>query len=350
MTGMAAVPDRLRILIVSDAWMPQINGVVRTYQQTTRLLRERGHEVDVIGPDRFRTIPCPTYPEIRLAVTARWSLPRMIGEYRPDAVHIATEGPLGIAARRFCLAKGLPFTTSFHTRFPDYLKARTGIPVSLTYRWIRRFHGPSRSVMVPTPSMRDDLAGRGFRNLHLWSRGVDTELFRPADNPSDRDFLNLPRPIYACIGRVAVEKNIGQFLSLDLDGTKLVVGDGPMLQSLKEKHPEAVFVGAKQGAELVRHYQAADVFVFPSRTDTFGLVLLEALACGVPVAALPVTGPLDVIGGSTAGILDDDLAAAARRALSLSRADARRHALTYAWDRSVSQFLDGLQPMAAAAL
>ncbi len=334
----------MRILIVSDAWTPQINGVVRTYQRTTRELAKMGHVVEVIGPDRFNTVPCPTYPEIRLAIDAWYRLSGMIRNFDPDAIHIATEGPLGSAARGYCLKNGFPFTTSFHTRFPEYVEARCGFPARYTYAWMRRFHGPSQAVMVPTESMRQVLVDHGFANTRIWSRGVDTETFKPEGDPRSRDFLGLPRPIYSYVGRVAVEKNIGQFLGLDLKGTKLVVGDGPMLAELRAKHPDVIFVGSKEGEELVRHYQASDVFVFPSRTDTFGLVLLEALACGVPVAALPVTGPIDVVANGKAGFLDADLARAAENALGLSREDCRSYALTFSWDRAVGQFLQGLFP------
>lgn len=334
----------MRILIVSDAWTPQINGVVRTYQRTTRELTDLGHVTEVIGPDRFTTIPCPTYPEIRLAIDAWYRLGGMIRSFDPDAIHIATEGPLGSAARRHCLKHGIPFTTSFHTRFPEYVEARCGFPARYTYAWMRRFHAPSQAVMVPTESMRQALIEHGFSNTRIWSRGVDTEVFKPEGDQANRDFLGLPRPIYTYVGRVAVEKNIGQFLNLDLKGTKLVVGDGPMLAQLRAKHPDVVFVGAKEGKDLVRHYQASDVFVFPSRTDTFGLVLIEALACGVPVAALPVTGPIDVVKDGTVGFLDTDLAQAANRALALSREACRDYALTFSWSRSVDEFLEGLFP------
>lgn len=335
----------MRILIVSDAWTPQINGVVRTYQRTTRELTDMGHVVDVIGPDRFKTIPCPTYPEIRLAIDARFRLAGMVRNFDPDAIHIATEGPLGSAARRYCLKNGVPFTTSFHTRFPEYVEARCGFPARYTYAWMRRFHAPSQAVMVPTESMRQVLIEHGFTNTRIWSRGVDTEMFKPEGDQRNRDFLGLPRPIYTYVGRVAVEKNIGEFLDLELDGTKLVVGDGPMLAELRATHPDVVFVGAKEGEELVRHYQASDVFVFPSRTDTFGLVLIEALACGVPVAALPVTGPIDVVANGKVGFLDVDLAQAAQNALDLSREACRRYALTFSWERAVGQFLEGLFPL-----
>lgn len=332
----------MNILIVSDAWLPQINGVVRTLQRTTNELIARGHRVDVIGPDRFRTMPCPTYPEIRLAIDAFWKLPEMIAGVDPDAIHIATEGPLGQIARRYCVKRSLPFTTSYHTRFPEYVHARCRLPVGVSYRFLRRFHGAAEKVMVATPSMQAGLEERGFTGIARWSRGVDTSLFKPSENEEDRDFLGLERPIHLYVGRVAVEKNIQRFLELDLPGTKLVVGDGPQLGALKAAFPGVVFVGAKTGEELVRHYQAGDVFVFPSRTDTFGLVLLEAMACGVPVAAFPVPGPIDVVEDGRVGALSEDLASAAHRAASMSRQACREFAETYSWDRAVDQFFDNL--------
>ena len=303
----------MRILIVTDAWTPQINGVVRTLARTREELEGLGHEVRVISPDLFANLPCPTYPEIRLAVLPGRRMPRMIDEFQPCAIHISTEGPLGQAARRYCIKRRLPFTTAYHTRFPEYIRARTKIPVGATYRLMRRFHRPAAGVMVATRSMERELAGRGFRNLRRWSRGVDTELFRPRD----KDLLDLPRPIHLYVGRVAVEKNIEDFLRLELAGSKLVVGDGPRLPDLRRKYPETRFVGAKVGEELAAHYAGADVFVFPSRTDTFGLVLLEALASGLPVAAYPVPGPLDIVDGTGVGVLDVDLAAAARQAIAI---------------------------------
>lgn len=334
----------MKILIVSDAWLPQINGVVRTLQRTAMELRQRGHEVDVIGPDRFRTIPCPTYPEIRLAINALWKLPAMIRAAGPDAVHIATEGPLGQICRRFCVKHSIPFTTSYHTQFPEYVHARCRLPVGFSYRFLRRFHGAAEKVMVATPSMQKSLEARGFTHIARWSRGVDTEIFKPAATEADREFLGLARPLHLYVGRVAVEKNIRQFLQLDLPGSKLVVGDGPQLVALKSEFPAATFVGAKTGDDLVRHYQAADVFVFPSRTDTFGLVLLEAMACGVPVAAFPVPGPIDVVDDGEVGALDENLAVAIQKAASMSRQACREYALSYSWDRAVDQFLDNLSP------
>lgn len=330
-----------RLTIVSDAWFPQINGVVRTLDRTARELRKLGLDVDVVGPDRFRTIPCPTYPEIRLAIDAPWSLPAILDARADTAVHIATEGPLGMAARRYCRKRGKPFTTSFHTRFPEYVHARCGLPVQWTYNWLRRFHGAASAVMVTTESMRRDLRGKGFANLTLWSRGVDTDLFKPGDAAP----LNLPRPVFMNVGRVAVEKNLRAFLDLSLPGSKVIVGDGPQLEALRAEYPEVTFTGAKVGEELARHFAAADVFVFPSRTDTFGLVLLEALACGVPVAALPVTGPVDVIGQSPAGVLDEDLRRAAMAALKLNPTKCREHALRFSWEACARQFLDNLSPV-----
>lgn len=328
----------MKILIVSDAWYPQINGVVRTLDALRTHLQKAGHEVSLITPDLFKTIPCPTYPEIRLALFPRRRVRKIIDMVAPDAVHIATEGPLGLAARKYCLHRGLPFTTAFHTRFPEYIEARTYIPASLIYHWVRWFHAPAKSVMVATQTVEDDLVRRGFQNIRRWSRGVDTELFRPRD----KTFLKGERPISLYMGRVAVEKNINAFLSLSLPGTKYVVGDGPQLASLRDKFKNVQFTGVKTGDELAAHVAAADVFVFPSRTDTFGLVLLEALACGVPVAAYPVAGPLDVIDDSGAGVLSDDLGNAVAQALKITPDACRAHALKFSWARSAQQFLDNL--------
>jgi len=331
----------VKILIVTDAWFPQVNGVVRTLDMTRQELEAMGHAVHVIAPDRFRTVPLPTYREIRIALKPGRKLRRMIEEVAPDAIHIATEGPLGFAARRYCLDKGVPFTTAYHTRFPEYVRDRMPIPLRFSYAVVRRFHAPAHSVMVATPSIEADLKARGFKNIRRWSRGVDTELFRPRD----KGWLDLPRPVFAYVGRVAVEKNIEAFLKLDLPGTKLVVGDGPQRASLQAAFPDAVFVGARHGEDLARHYAAADVFVFPSRTDTFGLVLLEALACGVPVAAYPVPGPLDVLDGADVGVLDEDLRTACLKALEIPAAACRDYALRFSWRSSAQQFLDNLRPL-----
>ena len=295
----------------------------------------------MIHPGQFRTIPCPSYPEIRLALFPGSGMARRLAGAAPDAVHIATEGPLGKAARDHCVNRGIGFTTAYHTRFPEYVHARLRVPLDWTYAFMRRFHAPSAAVMVATASIEAALERRGFRNLRRWTRGVDTGMF----HPREKGFLDWPRPILLYVGRVAVEKNIEAFLTLDLPGSKVVVGDGPQRASLQRRFPAVQFVGAKHGEELARYYAAADVFVFPSRTDTFGLVLLEALASGVPVAAYPVPGPLDIVEGADVGALDDDLARAVTRALDIPAERCRAHALTYSWDISVRQFLSNLQPL-----
>jgi glycosyltransferase involved in cell wall biosynthesis len=336
----------MRILLVSDAWSPQVNGVVRTLQRVKQECEALGHEVEVISPEQFRTLPCPTYPEIRLALRPGRTIARRIEQFRPSCIHIATEGPLGFAARRHCVRHGLPFTTSYHTRFPEYVHARFPVPLALGYAFMRWFHRPSSGVMVATRTIQDDLEGRGFVNVKPWSRGVDTGLFRPDHDPA----LDLPRPVYLYVGRVAVEKNLEAFLDVPLaKGAKLVVGDGPALPQLQAKHPEVHFAGARHGIELARHYACGDVFVFPSRTDTFGLVLLEALASGLPVAAYPVPGPLDVIGDSACGVLDHDLGRAMAAALAIPRARCLDHARRFTWHRCAEQFLGHLQPIEGEA-
>ena len=331
----------MRILIATDAWAPQVNGVVRTLETLGRELNRLGHQVQFVTPHGFRTVPMPTYPEIRLALFARRAVGRVIDAFKPDVIHIATEGPLGLATRRNCMRRGRSFTTSFHTRFPEYINARFGVPPSWPYAGLRWFHGPATAVMVATRTLERDLAARGFKNLQLWSRGVDTELFKPGA----KDWLDLPRPVFLYVGRVAIEKSVEDFLRLDLPGSKLVVGDGPQLTELRQKYPAVRFTGPKFGAELARYYAASDVFVFPSRTDTFGLVVLEALASGLPVAAYPVQGPNDVIGGNTTvGALDDNLEQAARRALTLDPAACRRFAMGFSWEACTRQFLANLAP------
>ena len=331
----------MNILVVTDAWYPQVNGVVRTIATVRDEIRKLGHTVEVIGPEHFYTVPMPTYPEIRLAIAAGRKLCRMINEMDPDAIHIATEGPLGHAARRYCMRRGIPFTTAYHTRFPEYVRDRIPVPLFLSYAVVRRFHRPAAAMMVATASIEQALVARGFTNIRHWTRGVDTELF----HPRDKAFLADPRPISMYVGRVAVEKSIEDFLRLDLPGTKYVVGGGPQFEELKARYPGVRFVGPKHGEELAQYYAAADVFVFPSRTDTFGLVLLEALASGVPVAAYPVAGPLDVLGGATdVGCLDEDLGHAVRQALSCSPERCRDFALGYSWRASAEQFLDNLAP------
>jgi glycosyltransferase involved in cell wall biosynthesis len=334
-----------RVLIVSDAWQPQVNGVVRTLSTVAGELVAMGHAVDVIGPDRFRTLPMPTYPEIRLSLLPGRKLARLVDAFAPDQLHIATEGPLGMAARSLARRRGWAFTTSFHTKFPEYVHARTGIPESWSYAWMRRFHGAGSGMLVATPSLREDLACRGFTALRQWSRGVDLGQFRP----EPRKDWNVPRPVFLYVGRVAVEKNIRAFLDLDLPGSKVVVGDGPQLAELRRDYPGALFTGARFGAELARAYAGGDVFVFPSLTDTFGLVLLEALACGTPVAAFSVTGPRDIIGEAQGiGAIGPDLRAAALAALHADRAACRAHAERYSWRACAELFRAHLVPIRPA--
>ncbi|HYF21963.1 MAG TPA: glycosyltransferase family 1 protein [Caulobacteraceae bacterium] len=331
----------MRILLATDAWEPQVNGVVRTLTRTVSECRAMGHEVQVIEPGQYKTVPMPTYPEIRLALGAYEDIREKFKAFEPEAVHIATEGPIGLAARKVCLEWKLPFTTSYHTKYPEYVSARFPVPLSVGYAFMRWFHSPSGRVMVATPTMRDDLEKHGFRNISPWSRGVDTELFRPG-LPSV--YEGLERPIWVNVGRVAVEKNIEAFLAADLPGTKVVVGDGPSREELQKKFPKAVFVGAKFGEDLAAHFCDADVFVFPSWTDTFGLVILEAMACGTPVAAFPAPGPIDIIPGSGAGAIDDDLKAACLEALKLDRAAVRAYAEKFSWRASAEEFVRNLQP------
>ncbi len=328
----------MKVMIVTDAWSPQVNGVVRTLNTTRREMQAMGHEVDILSPQEFRTLPCPTYPDIRLSVLAGNAARKRIRDYAPDALHIATEGPLGLAARRHALDNNLPFTTAYHTRFPEYVKARTGIPLSWTYRFLRWFHRPARAVMAPTPAVKADLEAFGFTNVVLWSRGVDLDVFRMQDSHR----LDTAHPIFLYVGRVAVEKNVEAFLKLDLPGSKWVVGDGPALAGLRARYHDAHYLGVMKQAELAEVYASADVFVFPSRTDTFGLVLLEALACGLPVAAYPVTGPIDVLGNSPAGALHEDLREACLAALAIDRRTARAHAEKFSWRAATEQFVGHL--------
>ncbi len=333
----------MRVLIATDAWHPQVNGVVRTLTSLAAAAEALDVEIQFLTPDGFPSLPLPTYPGLRFAIPNRHEIARRIEAAAPDALHIATEGPIGWAARGYCRRNRLAFTTSYTTRFPEYVSVRTGIPVGVGYAVLRRFHDAAAMTMVATPSLRQELAERGFRKLGFWTRGVDTSLFHP-DDPAH---LDLPRPIFMTMGRVAVEKNLDAFLSLDLPGTKVVVGDGPQKAQLARKYSDAVFLGEKKGADLTSHLAAADVFVFPSLTDTFGVVQLEALACGTPVAAFPVTGPKDVIADHPIGAIDDDLRAACLRALAMSRETCRNFALARSWENSARQFvgnLTSLQP------
>ncbi len=330
----------MKIAIITDAWSPQVNGVVRTLQAVAGLLTEWGHELLVISPDQYRSIPCPSYPEIRLALVSGKAVGARIDGFAPDAVHIATEGPLGLAARRHCVARGLHFTTAYHTHFPDYVAQRTGLPASLFWSYIRWFHRPSTGIMVATESVRKDLRAHGLSHLRAWSRGVDLNAFGPAIEPPDF-FWNLPRPIQLYVGRVSVEKNIEAFLRCDHPGSKVVVGDGPALARLRSEFPETHFLGRQVGSELAACYVGADVFVFPSRTDTFGLVMIEALACGTPVAAFPVTGPIDILSPAS-GAMDVDLSAAIARALECDREACLAHGRSFTWEASAQQFLAAL--------
>lgn len=338
----------MKILLVTDAWIPQVNGVVRTLTKTVESLQDMGHTVEIISPsDGYFTLPLPTYPDIRLALFAKSSMSHRILKFSPEAIHIATEGPLGQAARALCLKWGAPFTTSYHTKFPEYIKTRMPfIPLALPYYFVRKFHNSSGRIMVTTPSMISFLAQHGFKNLSQWTRGVDLDIFTPERRFSPDDvYAGLSRPIFVTVGRVAVEKNIAAFLELDLPGTKVVVGEGPQLATLKKTYPDVHFTGAKFDQTLARHFADADVFVFPSKTDTFGLVLLEAMATGTPVAAYPVTGPIDIIPHSQGGgILDKDLRAACLQALELNRENPARHALNYSWQAVTEKFFTLLTP------
>jgi len=330
----------MKIALVTDAWEPQVNGVVRTLKSTARELRAMGHALELITPLEFRTLPCPSYPDIRLSLFPRRKITRRLADFDPDAIHISTEGPLGLAARRFALQRGIAFTTAYHTRFPEYIRARIGVPLSWTYSFLRWFHRPSRAVMAPTQVVKRDLEANGFENVVLWSRGVDVDVFKPSDSKR----LNTEPPIFLYVGRVAVEKNIDAFLALDLPGSKWVAGAGPALARIRARHADVNFLGVLSQNELAQVYASADVFVFPSKTDTFGLVLLEAMACGLPVAAYPVTGPLDVIGDSRAGVMHEDLRTACLAALGLKREDAVARAREFSWRAATEQFVSYLSP------
>lgn len=324
----------MKIAIVTDAWKPQVNGVVQTLGKTRDELVKSGHIVRLVTPLGRRSIPCPSYPEIPLTLFPGRSVARELDTFAPQAIHIATEGPLGLAARRYCKRRGLPFTSSYHTQFPEYVRARAPIPVNWTARALRWFHGAAVRTMVPTAKIRDKLVARGHDNVVVWSRGVDTELFRP-DNPVDYEMQD---PIWIYLGRVAVEKNIEAFLRLDLPGNKVVIGDGPDRKKLEQAFPHCHFLGYHFGKDLAAHLAGGDAFVFPSRTDTFGLVMLEAMACGLPVAAFPVEGPVDVVRDGETGALDEDLADACMRALQLDSKACREHALKRSWHRSTLEF------------
>jgi glycosyltransferase involved in cell wall biosynthesis len=325
----------MKILVATDAWHPQVYGVVRTLTMMAQAAEALGHEISFLTPDAFRTFALPSYPDLRLALPRPGKVAKLIAQARPDSIHIATEGPIGLLVRRYCRKHGLPFTTSFHTRFPEYVSARAPVPEAWVWATLRWFHGPSQAVMAATPALSGELRDRGFANVVLWPRGVDVNLFHPREVD-----LCLPQPVYLCVGRVAVEKNLEAFLALDLPGTKVIVGDGPARAKLEEEFPQAVFLGALHGEALAQVYAAADVFVFPSRTDTFGLVLLEALASGLPVAAFPVAGPRDVIGDADVGVLSEDLRQACLAALEIPRQDCVAFAADHTWEASTRAFID----------
>jgi glycosyltransferase involved in cell wall biosynthesis len=325
----------MRVLIATDAWHPQVNGVVRTLTSLARSALARGVTIEFLSPEGFPSIPVPTYPGLRLALPSPTRIAQRIEQIGPDAIHIATEGPIGHMVRRYCINRGLPFTTSYTTRFPEYISARLAIPEAWSYAVLRHFHAAATVTMVSTPSLMAEFKGRGFKNLGMWTRGVDTELFSPAHAIA----LDFPRPIFVSVGRIAVEKNLEAFLSLDLPGTKVVIGQGPQEAALQRRFPDAKFLGLLEDNVLAAHLAAADVFVFPSRTDTFGVVQLEALACGVPIAAFPVTGPRDVIADNPIGVLDEDLRAACLGALRMSREACRSFALSRSWESSARQFI-----------
>lgn len=336
----------MRIALASDACTPQINGVVTTLKATAAALGALGHEVRLIGTQELRTVPCPSYPEIRLALWPGAHVARELKAFRPHAIHIATEGPLGLAVRRYCRTRGVPFTTSYHTRYPEYLRARWPVPLALSYAWLRRFHGAATRTFVSSPTLEAQLTARSFTHLHLWRRGVDLRRFHPG--AAHAQLAELPRPLLACVGRLAVEKNLEAFLRLPTPGTKLVIGDGPQRASLAARYPQARFLGYRCGEELAGLLCAADVLVFPSLTDTFGLAMIEAAACGTPVAAFPVPGPRDVIEPGVTGVLHEDLAQAIAGALQLSRRVCAQRARAFSWEAATAQFLDGLAPIPLA--
>ena len=336
----------MRLALATDAWTPQINGVVTTLKATAAQLTALGHEVRIIHPQGLRCMPCPSYPEIRLALAPGAHVARELDAFAPAAIHVATEGPLGMAVRRYCRARGLPFTSSYHTHYPEYLRARWPIPMGVTYAWLRRFHNAAARTFVSSPTLEAQLGERGFRSLHRWRRGVDLKRFHP-DAPRHPLLAGLPGPVMASVGRLAVEKNLEAFLGLAVPGSKLVIGDGPQRTLLEARYPQARFVGFRTGEELTGLLAGVDVLVFPSLTDTFGIAMIEALACGVPVAAFPVPGPIDVIEPGVSGVLDADLGAAIAGALRLSRSGCAAAARAFTWEAATAQFIDGLAPIPA---
>lgn len=335
----------MRIALVTDAWHPQVNGVVRTWDTVTRKLRELGHDVLVIHPKLFRTVPCPGYPAIRLAIRPRKYTIQLLREFQPDCIHIATEGPVGLVARKFCQHYKLKFTTSYHTHFPQYMRVYYGVPERFTFKFMRWFHNGAVCTLVPTESVKAELEARRFTNVRVWKRGVDRQLFYPSEN--GRDLLNLPRPIYLNTGRVSHEKNLAEFAAMKVQGTKIIVGEGPAMRKLRRHYPDVHFTGYLVDEDMRRYLQAADVFVFPSLTDTFGNVMMEALACGTPVAAHPVTGPVDVmdeklLDGKVVGAMHQDLHVAAQQAMTISREDCRQYTQKWCWNNATQVLLSNL--------
>lgn len=345
----------MRLAIATDAWSPQINGVVRTMTETVSRLKTRGFDIELVSPEKFTTIPCPGYPEIRLAVAPRFGVRKALGKFAPDIVHITTEGPIGWSARAWCLKHKVPFTTAFHTRFPEYVAERTPLSANMLWPVMRKFHEGSRAVLTATQSLRDELECRGIKKTHLWSRGIDHQLFNPMHDAHPL-LRHLPKPIMLSVGRIAVEKNLTAFLDCPVEGTKVLVGDGPARAELELQYPDAVFLGIRGGAELASIYATADVFVFPSKTDTFGLVIVEALACGLPVAAYPVPGPLDIIGANgrgrdgglpdAVGCLNAKLSDAIAAALNINRASAAEYGKSFCWENCTDQFIAGISSAA----
>src|SRR5262245_52678892 len=326
----------LRILLATDAWRPQVNGVVRTWETSIDHLRGRGHEVEVVQPGLFARFPVPFYREIRLGIPGRRRVTEFIRSFGPDVVHVATEGPIGLAVRAFCRRNRWRFTTSYHSKFPEYLQELARVPAGWTYWFLRWFHCPSSAVMVSTPSLEAELTARGFRNIRRWSRGVDLTLFYPRP----KTWTEHRRPILLYAGRVSKEKNLEAFLTLKHDGTRVVVGDGPIREKLERDYPEVVFLGYRSGTALADAYANANVFVFPSKTDTFGLVMIEAMACGVPVAAYPVVGPIDIVTTAKVGSLEENLGRAVDIALRDGDATACvAHARQFTWERCTDQLL-----------
>lgn len=335
----------MRLALLTDAWHPQVNGVVRTWSRVVEELRGEGVEVEVIHPGLFRTFPAPRYPEIRLAFWPGPGVRRRLDAFEPTHVHVATEGPVGLAGRRACLRRGWRFTSSYHTKYPQYLRSYFGVPRPFTWAFVRRFHNAAEATLCPTPGVVRELEAQGLSRLRSWSRGVETSVFRPDAGPAPGAMAALEKPVFLCVGRVAREKNLPAFLNLDLPGSKVVVGDGPARAGLQRKHPGVLFAGVQKGEDLARHYAAADVFVFPSRTDTYGVVMLEANAAGLPVAAFPVTGPVDVVVDGVTGCLNEDLRRACLDALELDPADARAHAEANSWARCAAIVRETLVPV-----